>query len=124
MKNTCFVQLNQEVLLFQSVEEVWFWCCKGQLIRESGNRFVKKTSISIRPCSIDDIVRIIVKLKFSGKISQPQVDILYKYGNRFCPPDKYNFEEEKDCSLWENAMNFLEKECLKKNFLEKQSYHE
>ncbi len=124
MKNTCFVQLNQEVALFQSVEEVWFWCCKGQLIRESGSRFVKKTSISIRPCSIDDVVRIIVKLKFSGKISQLQVDVLYKYGNRFCPPDQYDSKEKKDSCLWEDAMDFLEKECLKKKFLEKQSYHE
>ncbi|MBN1783374.1 MAG: hypothetical protein JW812_00200 [Alphaproteobacteria bacterium] len=124
MKNTCFVQESLKVRLFETVEEVWFWCCKGQLLRESGSRFVRKSSCLERPCTIDDIVRLLVKLRFSGKFSGKHLDILEQYGKRFCPPDIYNPLEKDDVCFWDEGLFLLEQECLKKGFLEVSSYYD
>ncbi|MHA1541320.1 MAG: hypothetical protein ACTSXL_01200 [Alphaproteobacteria bacterium] len=52
------IQENQEVMLFTTIEELWFWCCKGQLIRESGSKFIKKNPITTRPCSFQNFSKI------------------------------------------------------------------
>ena len=118
MDESYFVLENQEVILFISIEELWFWCCKGQLVRESGDKFLKKNQITIRPCSIDDIFKILVRLRFSGKFSKKEVEVLKKYGKKFCPPDFYKFTEREDCLLWEKSLKKLEIECKKKEFIE------
>ena len=124
MKDTCFIQSYQEVTLFDSVEEVWFWCCKGQLMRESGCQFMRKTSSVLRPCHIDDIFKMLIKLRFSGKISKQHIDILEKYGNRFCSPDENILEEKSDCLFWEEGLSYLEQACFRKKLIEKRGYHD
>lgn len=123
MKDICFTYESEGVRLFDSVEEIWFWCCKGQLLRESGSRFVRKSSSEERPCTIDDIVRILMKLRFSGKLSAKHLYVLDYYGKRFCPPDLYNSLEKDDVCFWDEGLFLLEAACLKKGFLEVRSYH-
>ncbi|MHA1549946.1 MAG: hypothetical protein ACTSXV_00650 [Alphaproteobacteria bacterium] len=118
MEKTNHQEVNPNIIPFESSEEIWFWYCRGQHMRNIGNRQIKRISNTIeRPCYLDDIMRIVMKLRFAGKIKQKHLDVIHSYGNRFSIPDVRDSKEREDAKLWQFAFNLLEITFRKKGFL-------
>ena len=118
MEKTNHNQLNLNTIPFESSEEIWFWYCRGQHMRNLGSKQIKRNANAIeRPCYLDDIMRIIMKLRFAGKIKQKHLDVLNYYGNRFYIPDERDSREREDAKLWQFTFNLLETIFRKKGFL-------
>ncbi|MBN2676244.1 MAG: hypothetical protein JXR30_03265 [Alphaproteobacteria bacterium] len=105
---------------FQNGEEAWFWYCRGQQLRESGQKFERTSYMIERPCHLDDIIRIVMKLRFSGKLKS-HIDILMHYGQRFYVPDARLSEEKEDFYLWDHAITQIESILEQKGLLENDS---
>lgn len=92
---------------FQNAEQLWFWFLYSKQIRK--NNFGRmRGNPTHRPCEVLDVETMITKLYLSGRLTDEQLCIMKKYGDRRRAPHQYIWNENRDAGLWERAMNIIE----------------
>ena len=97
---------NRQTTPFESSEEAWFWYCLCQRLgfeRARGNG----KGIA-RPCESSDIVIAVKKLLRMGRIRPAHLKVMTYYGQEQAPPHVNFGATERICSLWREAMDFLD----------------
>lgn len=88
---------------FHSAEALWFWFLHPAL------RGSKRTgSCLMRPCTTDDVVRLIERLYRQRHLTLDHIRILRHYGVRARRPDPSRYQERHAHHLWSEAMKRLE----------------
>ena len=99
---------------FQNAEQLWFWFLYSKSIQ---NGFRYHQSSIRRPCEILDVESLITKLYLCGKLSNEQLDIMKKYGDKKRAPHQYIYSENRAAMLWKSAMDVLTIYATKKDWL-------
>lgn len=100
---------------FQSAERLWFWFLYSKSIQ---NGFVRHHSTQHRPCEVLDVETLITKLYLSGKLSDEQLDVMKKFGDKKRAPHQYIYSENRAAGLWNSAMKVLEIAARKNGWIE------
>lgn len=90
---------------FQNAEQLWFWFLYS---RSAQNGFIHHYANMKRPCELLDVETLITKLYLSGKLSNAQLNVMKKFGDKRRAPHQYIFSENKAAALWKTAMDTLE----------------
>ena len=99
---------------FQNAEQLWFWFMYSKSI-QNGFRY-HKSSLK-RPCEILDVETLITKLYLCGKLSEEQLEIMKKFGDKKRAPHQYIYSENRAAALWKSAMDTLAEHAFKKGWL-------
>ena len=100
---------------FQSAERLWFWFLYSKSIR---NGFVHNHATIHRPCEVLDVETLITKLYLSGKLSDEQLNVMKKFGDKKRAPHQYIYSENHAAQVWDSAMNILANAARKKGWIE------
>ncbi|MBO8407399.1 MAG: hypothetical protein IAC77_02970 [Proteobacteria bacterium] len=88
---------------FQNAEQLWFWFLYSKSVQ---NGFARNRGISTRRvCEVLDVETLITKLYLSGKLSDEQLAVMKKFGDRRRAPHQYIWAENRAAALWRNAMD-------------------
>lgn len=97
------IEINQSNK-FQNAEQLWFWFLYSKSLQ---NGFNRNTSNMRRPCELIDVETLITKLYLCGKLSEEQLNVMKKFGDKRRAPHQYIYSENKSASLWKSAMDTL-----------------
>jgi len=100
---------------FQNPEQLWFWFLYSKSIQ---NGFVRNHSSVKRPCELLDVETLITKLYLSGKLSEEQLNIMKKFGDKKRAPHQYIYSENHAAALWDTAMKTLGNAAHKNGWIE------
>lgn len=101
---------------FQNAEQLWFWFLYSKSVQ---NGFIAhRYTPTKRPCELLDVETLITKLYLSGKLNDEQLNVMKKFGDRRRAPHQYVWAENKAADLWRTAMSVLEKEAIKRGWIE------
>ena len=100
---------------FQSAERLWFWFLYSKSIQ---NGFIRNHSSVRRPCEVLDVETLITKLYLAGKLSDEQLEVIKKFGDKKRAPHQYIYSENRAAQLWESAMNVIETAARKNGWIE------
>jgi len=89
---------------FQNPEQLWFWFLYSKSIQNSFNRNLSTTR---RPCELLDIETLITKLYLCGKLSDEQLSVMKKFGDKKRAPHQYIYSENRAAGLWNTAMDTI-----------------
>jgi len=99
---------------FQNAEQLWFWFLYSKSIQ---NGFNHNRSSLRRPCELLDVETMITKLYLCGKLSEEQLNVMKKFGDKRRAPHQYIYSENKSAALWKSAMDILDIYARKKGWL-------
>lgn len=108
---------NDDVHLFSTAEEVWFWFIIAQQARNDGARFTAGQSAKTRPCEPTDILKIVDRLYRNRRLVRDHLLVLRHYGRRQMPPDARRPKEYIASKLWKEAMERIEPVLIEKNII-------
>ncbi|MBO7645109.1 MAG: hypothetical protein J6S57_02255 [Alphaproteobacteria bacterium] len=100
---------------FQSAERMWFWFLYSKSIQTG---FLRNHATVRRPCEILDVETLITKLYLSGKLSNEQLEVMKKFGDKKRAPHQYIYSENRATALWESAMKTIENAARKNGCIE------
>ena len=100
---------------FQNSEQLWFWFLYSKSMQ---NGFVRNHSTTKRPCELLDVETLITKLYLSGKLSEEQLDVMKKFGDKKRAPHQYIYSENHAAALWNSAMKTLDIAARKNGWIE------
>ena len=101
---------------FQNAEQLWFWFLYSRAMR---NDFSKMRSVPTkRPCEILDVETLITKLYLSGKLTDEQLAVMKKFGDKRRAPHQYIWAENRDAAQWVSAMNVLGDAAKKRGWMD------
>ena len=99
---------------FQNSEQLWFWFLYSKSV-QNGFRY-NRSSIR-RPCEILDVESLVTKLYLCGKLTNEQLEVMKKFGDKKRAPHQYIYSENRAAALWKSAMDVLEKYASEKGWL-------
>ncbi len=99
---------------FQNAEQLWFWFIYSKAAQ---NGFVHHGASIHRPCELLDVETLITKLYLSGKLSNAQLNVMKKFGDKRRAPHQYIYSENKAAAIWQSAMDTLTEYARKKDWL-------
>ena len=99
---------------FQNAEQLWFWFLFSKSVQ---NNFIRKTTTVRRPCELLDVETLITKLYLSGKLTDEQLNVMKKFGDKKRAPHQYIYSENKAAALWQSAMETLTDAAYQKGWL-------
>lgn len=99
---------------FQNAEQLWFWFLYSKSI-QNGFHF-HKSSVH-RPCEILDVESLVTKLYLCGKLTEEQLEVMKKFGDKKRAPHQYIYSENRAAALWKSAMDVLSVYASKKGWL-------
>ena len=108
---------NDDVHLFDTAEEVWFWFIIAQQARNDGARFTAGLSAKTRPCEPTDILKIVDRLYRNRRLVRDHLLVLRHYGRRQMPPDARRPKEYIASKLWKEAMERIEPILIEKEIM-------
>jgi len=100
---------------FQNSEQLWFWFLYSKSVQKG---FIRHYSSIKRPCELLDVETMITKLYLSGKLSEEQLEIMKKFGDKKRAPHQYIYSENRAARLWGEAMKTLDNAARQKGWLE------
>ena len=100
---------------FQNAEQLWFWFLYSKSVQHS---FMRKYSTIKRPCELLDVETMITKLYLSGKLTNEQLEVMKKFGDKKRAPHQYIYSENHAAGLWDSAMQILDGAARKNGWLE------
>lgn len=100
---------------FQNSEQLWFWYLYSKSVQ---NGFVRNYVATKRPCELLDVETLITKLYLSGKLSEEQLNVMKKFGDKKRAPHQYIYSENRAAALWNSAMQTLEIAARKNGWIE------
>ena len=102
---------------FQSAEQLWFWFLYSRQMR--ANRLINRGgNPTRRPCEILDVETLITKLYLAGKLTDTQLEIMKKFGDKKRAPHQYIWAENRAAAQWNTAMNVLEAAAKQRGWIE------
>ena len=114
MTNTLAYKNINDTEKFQNIEQLWFWFLFSKSVQ---NNFLHRTTTVRRPCELLDVETLITKLYLSGKLTNEQLTVMKKFGDKKRAPHQYIYSENKSAALWESAMSVLDDAARKKGWL-------
>ena len=94
---------------------MWFWFVYSKSVQMG---FVRKSNPSNkRACELLDVETLITKLYLCGKLSDEQLHVMKKFGDKRRAPHQYIYSENKAFALWNSAMDTLTEYAQKKDWL-------
>ncbi len=112
LKNTN-VDLTQK---FQNAEQMWFWFVYSRSVRGDMNRQNNRGNSPV--CELLDVETMITKLYLSGQLTDEQLAVMKKFGDKKRAPHQYIWAENHDAYLWKCAMETLENAARKKDWID------
>lgn len=101
---------------FQSAEQMWFWFLYSKSVR---NNFSRMHSMQTRrPCEILDVETMITKLYLCGKLTDEQLMIMKKFGDKRRAPHQHIWNENRAADQWNRAMNILHDAAQKRGWID------
>ena len=104
LKNTLKNSESQLCEKFQNAEQLWFWFIYSKSVQD---HFKRSCSSVCRPCELLDVETLITKLYLCGKLSNEQLCVMKKFGDKRRAPHQYIYAENKSAALWKSAMDVL-----------------
>ncbi len=102
---------------FQNAEQLWFWFLYSRSVRN--NTFTRvRAAATQRPCEILDVETLITKLYLSGQLTDEQLNIMKKFGDRRRAPHQHVWNENRAAVQWANAMNVLGRAARQRGWIE------
>ena len=101
---------------FQNAEQLWFWFLYSKSV-QNGYTHVRTTPTK-RPCELLDVETLITKLYLCGKLSEEQLNIMKKFGDRRRAPHQYIWAENRAAALWRTAMDTIETAATERGWIE------
>jgi len=90
---------------FQSSEQLWFWFLYSKSVR---NDFTRMRGNPVRrPCEVLDVETLITKLYLCGKLSDEQLLVMKKFGDKRRAPHQHIYSENRAADIWARAMDTL-----------------
>lgn len=115
MKNNTLQNQNlTPVEKFQNAEQLWFWFLYSKSIQ---NGFCHNRPANNKPCEILDVETLITKLYLCGKLTDEQLNVMKKFGDKRRTPHQYIYYENKSAALWQSAMDTLQEYASAKGWL-------
>jgi len=114
MQNTLYDNNINLTERFQNAEQLWFWFLYS---KSAQTGFVHNHTCTKRPCELLDVETLITKLYLSGKLSEAQLNVMKKFGDKRRAPHQYIYSENKSAMLWKSAMDILEDAAHKKGWI-------
>lgn len=90
---------------FQSAEQLWFWFLYSKSVRNNFSR--TKHTPTKRPCEILDVETMITKLYLAGKLTDEQLAVMKKFGDKRRAPHQHIWNENRAAAQWRNAMEII-----------------
>lgn len=91
---------------FQNAEQLWFWFVYSRSVRTG---FVRGASHATRrPCELLDVETLVTKLYLAGRLTDDQLAVMKKFGDRRRAPHQYIWSENRDADLWRRAMDTID----------------
>jgi hypothetical protein len=106
--------IGREGRPFGSAQAAWLWAMEEIARREGGRSHVERPSG--RPCSPDDLVRIVARLSDAGGLSARQIAVLTEYGAAGAAPIPGRASAEH-VRLWDAAMSRIATELRRKGIV-------
>ena len=83
------------------------------------NDFTRMRSNSIRrPCEILDVETLITKLYLCGKLTDEQLTVMKKFGDKRRAPHQHIWSENRAAEQWRNAMETLYTAAKERGWIE------
>ncbi len=102
---------------FQNAEQLWFWFLYSKSVQN--NTFMRnRSSQTRRPCEILDVESMITKLYLAGKLTEEQLLVMKKFGDKRRAPHQYIWAENRAAEQWRNAMRELEQNARQRGWIE------
>ena len=102
---------------FHSAEQLWFWFLYSRAI-QSGN-IRASGAPTRRPCELLDVETLITKLYLCGKLTDEQLMVMKKFGDRRRAPHQYIWSENRAADLWRRAMETIEVAASERGWINK-----
>ena len=112
--NTNTLQNTSSSEKFQNAEQLWFWFLYSKSVQ---NGFSHHRSSLRRPCELIDVETLITKLYLCGKLTDEQLNVMKKFGDKRRAPHQYIFSENKSAALWQSAMDVLNEYAHNKGWI-------
>lgn len=101
---------------FQNSEQLWFWFLYSKSVQ---NGFSRNRNIPTRKvCELLDVETLITKLYLSGKLTNEQLSVMKKFGDRRRAPHQYVWSENRAADLWRSAMDTISVAAKERGWLE------
>lgn len=117
MKNTRTANItNAQADKFQNGEQLWFWFLYSKSIQNGLPR--NRGMSSRRVCELLDVETLITKLYLSGQLTDEQLSVMKKFGDRRRAPHQYIWEENRAAALWKHAMDTITNAAKDRGWIE------
>ena len=113
------IQTHKETYseLFQNAEQLWFWFLYSKSVQ---NGYVRPNNTPTRrPCELLDVETLITKLYLCGKLTDEQLGVMKKFGDRRRAPHQYIWAENHAADLWRRAMETIETAAKERGWINK-----
>ncbi len=109
-------QLHDNMEKFHSAEQMWFWFIYSKSV-QSGFIHGHRTG-SKKVCELLDVETMITKLFLSGQLTEEQLAVMKKFGDKRRAPHQYIWAENHSAYLWKCAMEVLENTARKNGWID------
>jgi hypothetical protein len=109
--------VGQEITLFYSAEEAWFWFIAAHQAGRDGARIRANEGVYKRPCEPSDILKICERLHRHRRLDMNHFRVMKHYGMRMVAPDDTHAREMLASRLWCEAMEILEEVLIAKDIV-------
>ena len=90
---------------FQNAEQLWFWFIYSRSVRSGFTHNASRATR--RPCELLDVETLVTKLYLSGQLTDDQLAVMKKFGDRRRAPHQYVWSENHAADMWRRAMETL-----------------
>lgn len=102
---------------FQNAEQMWFWFLYSRGMRN--NNFMRmRGNPTRRPCEVLDVETLITKLYLCGKLTDEQLGVLKKFGDKRRAPNQHIWAENRAANQWMMAMSVLTDAAKQRGWIE------
>ena len=111
------IQTNYGPEKFQNAEQIWFWFIYSKSVRNDIGQPNRKSNTR-KICELVDVETMITKLYLCGKLTDEQLSVMKKFGDRRRAPHQYIWRENHDAAVWNAAMKTINDAAKNKGWIE------
>lgn len=109
-------QTQSNMEKFQNAEQMWFWFMYSKSVQSGYIR--NRPSGSKHICELLDVETLVTKLYLSGQLTEEQLSVMKKFGDKRRAPHQYIWSENHAAYLWCGAMEILENAARKRGWID------
>ena len=98
--------INDNAEKFHNAEQMWFWFVYSKSV-QSG-LVQNHRAGARRVCELLDVETLITKLYLAGRLTDEQLAVMKKFGDKRRAPHQYIWSENHDAYVWNCAMDVIE----------------